>query len=356
MMKKRLLLYVTIGIALMLGAGGALFFSGCTGGSSAYVLSGTLYIGGYSTEKIYVVDLGNTASIASIDLPAGAQPDWLTLSPDKTKLYCSSESNTKVYIINTVTNEYEKEVANICTGPRGIAFTPDGTIAAVVCAGGQDIALIDTATGTYNNNSEDTIPYWGDYDEKYGIAIHPTLNKCYVASGPTIAYGDVAGGATMAATYSITGSGIYDIAVSSNGSRVYSSALITDPALGETVVTLSVDGSGSLSEIDTAECVSNNLKKLRLSPDQNKVYVPMMSLSAIDYMNTSNTSTMTSIDLTPYGQAGAQDVVFSADSKKAFAVIDSTTDSILVIDTATGTVDQQIILPACDPKSIAFKQ
>ena len=356
MIKNRLLISITIGIAVLLSAGGVLFFSGCTGGA-AYVLSGTLYIGGYSTEKIYVVDLGDTATIESIDLPTGAQPDWLTLSPDKTKLYCSSYDNYMVYIINTVTNEYEKEVANVCTGPRGIAFTPDGTIAAVVCNGGGDVALIDTATGTYNNNSADTIPYMSDSGEKYGIAIHPTLNKCYVTSGTKIMYGDVSPGATMTETYSIISSGIYDVEVSSDGSRVYSSALITDPVLGETVVTLSVNGgSGALSQVDTAECVSNNLTKLRLSPDQNKVYVPMESLSAIDYMNTADTSTMTSIDLTSYAQSGVKDVVFSADSKKAFVVIDSTTDSIIVIDTATGTVDEQITLPDCNPKSLVFKQ
>ena len=355
MIKNRLLIFITIGIVIVLGAGGFLFFSGCTGGA-AYVLSGTLYIGGYSTEKIYAVDLGNTAAIESIDLPTGAQPDWLTLSPDKTKLYCSSESNIKVYIINTVTNEYEKEV-NVCTGPRGIAFTPDGTIAAVVCNGGGDVALIDTATGTYNNNSADTIPYMSDSGEKYGIAIHPTLNKCYVTSGTKIMYGDVAGGTIMTETYSIISSGIYDVEVSSDGSRVYSSALITDPALYETVVTLSVNGgTGALSQIGTAECVSNNLKKLRLSPDENKVYVPMLSVSAIDYMDTDDTSTMSSIDLSSYSQSGVQDVVFSADSKKAFVVIDSTTDSIIVIDTATSTVDEQIALPDCDPKSLAFKQ
>jgi len=354
MMKNRLLISITIGIVVLLGAGGFLFFSGCTGGGgAAYVLSGTLYIGGYSTEKIYAVDLGNTAAIVSIDLPTGAQPDWLTLSPNKTKLYCSSEGNDTVYIIDTVTNEYEKAVS-VCSQPRGIAFTPDGTTAAVVCHGNQDVSLIDTATGTYTS----AIQWFGSTAENNGIAIHPTLNKCYIPHGTQILYGDVAGGATMTEAYSITSYGIYDVEVSSDGSRVYSSALVTAPTyLGETVVTLSVNGgSGSLSQVDTAECVSYNLKKLRLSPDQNKVYVPMESLSAIDYMNTDDTSTMSSIVLTSYAQSGVKDVVFSADSKKAFVVIDSTTDSIIVIDTATGTVDGQITLPDCDPKSIVFKQ
>jgi hypothetical protein len=50
----------------------------------------TIYVGGYDTAKIYVIGPEAKDIVTTINLPAVAQPDWLTLSPDNKKLYCSS--------------------------------------------------------------------------------------------------------------------------------------------------------------------------------------------------------------------------------------------------------------------------
>jgi YVTN family beta-propeller protein len=354
-MKKGTSIMLIIGLLIALFTGLGMLFYSCGGeGGGGTTDPGTLYVGGYGTAKIYVIKAEAKELITTIDLPDGAQPDWLTLSPDNKKIYCSSESDDMVYIIDTEKNTYTSVA--VCLQPRGIAFTPDGSIAAVVCNTDDDISLIDTATETYNEET-DTI-YLGSDAENNGIAIHPTLNKCYVPHGTDILYADVEPDTMPVPTYSINAFRIYDVEVSSDGNRVYSSANVTDPlSLGEAVMTLYVDVNGSLSILDNAECISYNMKKLTLSPDQKKVYVPMLSTSAIDYMSTDDTSTMSSIDLSSYSQAGVYDVVFSSDSTKAFVAIDSTTDQVVVIDTATSNVDGTITLPAgSDPRSLVYKQ
>ena len=90
-------------------------------------------------------------------LPAGVQPDWLTLSPDGKSLYLSAYNQAQVHVIDTVTNSYNTFI-NVCPTPMGIAFTPDGSKALVRHGQfGGDIAMIDTGTLSYNYDTTDTI-------------------------------------------------------------------------------------------------------------------------------------------------------------------------------------------------------
>ncbi|UCB45652.1 MAG: hypothetical protein JSV25_15835, partial [Spirochaetota bacterium] len=149
-MKKKLLLTVVISVTMLLAGGSAIFFLSCTGEGGETTSEPALYVGGYDTAKIYVIGPEAKDIVTTIDLPVNAKPDWLTLSPDGKKLYCSSDNpladpiESHVYIIDTETNTYEKSV-EVCNSPRGIAFTPDGSIAAVACM--VDIALIDATDG-----------------------------------------------------------------------------------------------------------------------------------------------------------------------------------------------------------------
>ena len=238
-----------------------LLFLGCA--ESEEALTGTLYVGGYSTAKIYVVDVGQKAVVKTIDLPTGALPDWLALSPDKTKLFCSSdfvdELSHRVYFINSETNTYEDKIG-VCESPRGIAFTPDGNIAAVVQE--FDISLIDVASLTYNNDSSDTI---ANVRGSGGIAIHPTLNKLYLpgkdyptATTNQVYVSDIEGSATATGSTLGSGSGnLTDIAITSDGSKIF----VNEVGATDTVHFVDINSDGSIG--------SSSQKTIVHSPDYN---------------------------------------------------------------------------------------
>jgi hypothetical protein len=327
-------------------------------------LSGTLYVGGYSTAKIYVVDIGQKAVVKTIDLPTGALPDWLALSPDGSKLFCSSnfldESYYRVYIIDTETNTYVDKVG-VCEDPKGIAFTPDGSIAAVVQE--WDISLIDVATLTYNNDTFDTI---SGVRGTGGIAVHPSLNKLYFPgkdfpSGTInqVYISDVGGGATPTASTLGTGSGIItDIAMTSEGGRLF----INEVGSTDTLHFVDVNGDGSVGSSSSKTIVHtpdyNYNNKIGLAPDDQKVYVPAYSASKLDYVGVSDTDTLQSIDMSEYASlyTGPRDIAFSSGSTYGFVLIDATNDSIVIMNTSDNSVVDTISLPDCNPRSLVYKQ
>jgi len=359
MIKNRLLVYVTIGIALMLGAGGVLFFSGCTGGGGA-AIDPRLYVGGYheinETAAIYVVKPEAKEVIKTIDLPSIARPDWLTISPDGKKLYCSSGSESKVYIIDTETNTYVKSVV-VCPQPKGIAFTPDGTKAVVGC--NYDLSIIDVATGSYTNNDpEATIS--GFLGQIGGIQVHPTNNKLYAAVDDTpdgyIAYSNVLGGEIVTRTLTAPSDSLVDIAIHSDGSKLYTSAQ------GRNYIQIlninSSDGSvdGLTEPFHSATVYFDNIT---LSPDNRLLYIERACASDIDYVETSSPTEVQVLDITYEGipEYGQRDIAFSSDSSRAFVLFGSLDiHKIVVVNTVKGTVEGAIDLPVSEYPSLVYTQ
>jgi DNA-binding beta-propeller fold protein YncE len=77
------------------------------------------------------------------------------------------------FISDTDTNTHTKSVNINRPGPRGIAFTSDGTLAAVATSTDPDVALIDTSSET--QVGEVVLNLTGV--QVNGIEIHPTLNR-----------------------------------------------------------------------------------------------------------------------------------------------------------------------------------
>jgi DNA-binding beta-propeller fold protein YncE len=122
--------------------------------------------------------------------------------------------------------------------------------------------------------------------------------------------------------------------------------------------TVSPDGAGSMSTFDSAACVSTGPEWLALSPDDSKLYMNIASSSAVDYMNTADTSTIGSVDLSSYIYSqGGKDVAFKSDSKKVYVLGSESvpTQKVIVINAATKSVEEEILLPDCDAVSLVYK-
>ncbi len=204
-LRKRFL-FITL-VLLVGSAVIALLFGGCNSSGGSGGDTGTLYIADNGGGRILVLDLASKTVTKTITLETGAKPDWLTLSPDRSKLYCSSNEATTdyVYMIDTAANSYTKRLS-VCPGPRGIAFTPDGSKAVVACNDGGDISVIDDAAETvlYDIYPDTTTTI-------YGIATHPTLNRYYVTCAENIESAEILYDSSVDIVYDSAGSTIWDL-------------------------------------------------------------------------------------------------------------------------------------------------
>jgi len=332
-----------------------LFFIGCNGSES---LAGKLYVGGYNTEQIYVVDIEQKAIVKIIDLPTGVQPDWLTLSPDGKSLFLSANNQDQIHIIDTDTNCYKTSV-DVCENPKGIAFTPDGSIAAVVQD--DDISLIDVDALTYNYDTSDTIIGVRGIG---GIAIHPILNVLYapgkdVSSINQVYSSDIVGNATPVAYSILHPSLLNDVEITADGSRLFVSAVGQIDAMHFFDLNTSDGSIQSHISKDMLHVRGDNdySGKMRLMPDNKRLYIGAYSSAMLDYIDLSNIDTRVSIDIVDYTNLGTgpTDIVFSAGSSYAFVLIDGMDDLIIILNTSDDSVIDTISLPNCDPRSIVYK-
>jgi YVTN family beta-propeller protein len=354
-MRRKITILLVIGVSIALFTGVGLFFYSCAG-AGGETGNPQLYVGGYNsaneTAAVYVVKPDAKEVVKTIDLPGTAQPDWLTISPDGKKLYCSSTAESKVYIIDAETNTYEKSVS-VCPNPKGIAFTPDGSKAVVGCF--YDLSIIDVATGSYTNNDLDaTIS--GFFGQIGGIQVHPTNNKLYAAvDDGYIAYSNVAGSATVTRQLAASVS-LADIAVSSGGDNLYTSAEGTNYIVICTIN--SGDGSVAVQNegLHSAVVYFDNIA---LSPDNKLLYMERSCASDIDYVETSNPTNVQVLDIAYLGipEYGQRDVVFSSDSSLAFVLFGSiSVHKIVVVNTKKKTVEGAIDLPENEYLSLVYAE
>jgi DNA-binding beta-propeller fold protein YncE len=347
-------------LVLIMAASALFIFLGCD--DAGELLAGTLYVGGYSTDKVYVVDVTQLRVVQTIDLPGGAEPDWLTLSPDGKSLFISAYNQAQIHIIDTDTNSY-KTAVDVCPTPTGIDFTPDGSIALVRHGtSGNDVALIDTQTLSYDSNN-DTI--WGVYGSG-GIAVHPTLNKFYAPgkdaslTNNQVHVSDITGNATPA-SYAVSHTNtMKDIEIAADGSSLFVSGVGQIDVIHFFDVN-TADGSIQshiTKEMEHERSDNDYQGKMRLTPDNTRLYIGAYSACVLDYIELSNIVTSNSIDLIDYTDIGngPRDVVFSSGSSFGFVLIDGPDDLIVVIRTSDDSVIDTILLPNCDPRSLAYKQ
>ena len=149
-------------------------------GTRAYVSNGYGYVSIFDTTTnalITHLTVGNSSNITPISV---------AVSPDGTRAYVTLNTwgTGMVAVIDTATNTVidtdpdQPGSQNIVvgTGPRGVAFSPDGTRAYVANLNSRSISIIDTATYTVLANVDVAV-------SATAVAVSPDGSKLYVTDG-----------------------------------------------------------------------------------------------------------------------------------------------------------------------------
>jgi hypothetical protein len=171
---------------------------------------------------------------------------------------------------------------------------------------------------------------------------------------------DIAGNATPASYSLLHTNSLKDVEITANGSSLFVSGVGDIDVIhffDVNAATGSIQGHIT-KEMEHERSDNDYQGKMRLTPDNARLYIGAYSSCMLDYVELSNIVTSNSIDLIDYSQIGngPRDVVFSPGSSFGFVLIDGPDDLIVVIRTSDDTVIDTILLPNCDPRSLAFKQ
>lgn len=133
-----------------------------------------LYVAGFSTALVYVIDTSTKAVTKTISV--GSAPAGIDITADGSRLYVANFSSLSVSIIDTATDSVTNTILNAGNRPFALAITPDGSTVYVTNSSiDHTVSVIDTATNliihtiSVGNNPE-------------GISITPDGKKVYVTN------------------------------------------------------------------------------------------------------------------------------------------------------------------------------
>ena len=332
-----LLLFVisTASLIVFGGCGNPTGGGGGGGGGGGTTLPEMIYVAGTGNAKIYAIDPTTEVIVATIELSAGANPDWLAITPDGKKLFCT-DGTSIVYIINTVLNTVEATLE--VTSPNKIAITPNGAIAAVVSSG---VKLIDTATDV-------DVGY--DIDGSVSVIdIHPTNNKISGCYGDLVKMATPEADAAFTAVTTLSAAGPYDIVVSPTGNKLFITA-------SNKLFVFNISGTdGSLSASATVDSSFAAFYRMDISPDGNHLYVALECQSGIDHYDVAYPTSLELITFPagdPYNTCN--DVALNGDASKAY-VVSANINKWYVINLSTKTAEAISLPPSTNPKSIIYR-
>jgi len=208
-------------------------------GTRAYVTVGS----GDSNSVIQV--LGAAAGgpsfieiIVTIQTETNSTPLYISITPDSTKAYVTAPSQVFVLDVDQTSTNYNTITAtfsipnNQAIGGGAIAIAPDGKVAILTTYSSNVYALnIDENSSGYGSGNLISVPSGGNYDEISAVAFTPD-GRCYLvgfASGVTMIYeSDLTGPQVFIPMYNVVyggSGGMYDIAITPDGSRAYLTAL-----------------------------------------------------------------------------------------------------------------------------------
>ncbi len=122
-------------------------------------------------SRLYIIDTDTNNILAKVDVDN--TPSGVAVDPTGTRVYVTNEENGTVSIIDTATNKVAAKV-EVGTYPYGVAVTPDGTKVYVANSGSDNISIIDTETNRVTTVNVGKRPY--------GVAVTPDGTKAYVAN------------------------------------------------------------------------------------------------------------------------------------------------------------------------------
>ncbi|MGG7507540.1 Ig-like domain-containing protein [Plantibacter sp. YIM 135249] len=137
--------------------------------------SSRAYVSNRIDSTVQFIDLSDNSVIQTVQLPAGATPNGVTISPDGSKVYVASAVSGTLTVINTTTNPATMHTIGAGTIgtnlPVRVVLSADGNYAYVseqtTVAGGSRVAVINLATETIATTI--SIP-----DQAYGVTVSPS--------------------------------------------------------------------------------------------------------------------------------------------------------------------------------------
>lgn len=247
-------------------------------GTRAYVTS--------SSGLVSVIDTASNTVAATINFPNPL--GFPAITPDGKSVYVSTFN--RIFVIDTATNSVVSTISD--NNPFAVAITPDGSLAYVL--GFNNVAVVDTATNTVVQTigvSSDT-----PLGPLPNIAITPDGGTVYLGGGGNASVQAISTASnSVVATVPISGTfGVFGLAVSPDGSRVYVS-----------------DVTGKVHIIDTA---TNTLEPstipvgsfpigVAVTPDGALVYVANQNSNNLSVISTASNTVVATVPAGrfPYG-------------------------------------------------------
>jgi len=316
-------------------------------------------------DTVSVIDTATGKVSARITVGHG--PYGVAFTPDGTHAYVTNSADGTVSVIDTATGVVSPPVG-VGVSPFGVAFTPDGTQAYVASVGDGSqgsgtVSVIDTATGVVSAPIVVGGSPYGGYPE--GLAITPDGTHAYVTyfagtNGDGVAVIDTATGAVSARIeLRMHGYGA-GVAFTPDGTHAYVASVVGEPvspgtqtAVIDTVVSVIDTATGVVSApiIDVGRGsrplfggggIGGAAIAVASTPAGTLAYVTSTFSDTVSVIDTATGVVSAPIDVggLPAGP-GTGAVAFTPDGRRAYVAVGDN-GTVAVIDTATGVVSAHI--------------
>jgi YVTN family beta-propeller protein len=364
-------------LAVALVVGGWLLVSG--GNDPPSVLTPAAGVVGGCAGKAYVTNGSGSVSVidtatgkVSAPIPVGGSLGGVAFTPDgrhayvtRSKIADDNSPDGTVSVIDTATGVVSATID--VAAPTGIAITPDGTHAYVTNNDGNQrsgwVSVIDTATGKVSA----PIPVGGSPHGGYpsGVAITPDGTHAYVTyfagtNGDGLAVIDTATGVVSARIDLGKLSVAPGLAFSPDGTHAYVANVVGEPVspgtvtvVIDTVVSVIDTATGKVSaRIDAGRGsrgiyggggIGGAAIAVASTPDGTLAYVTSSFSDTVSVIDTATGVVSAHIPVGGFpvfpGSSGA--VAFTSDGRHAYVTVGDD-NTVAVIDTATGVVSATI--------------
>ena len=115
-------------------------------------------------------------SLSTVAIPSSSGSAGVAISPSGTYAYMSNIYAENVVIINTATNTATSSINSGFHGPAGIAFSPSNKYAYITNAYANNVVIVNTATNAVTGSIT------SGFNNPYGVAISPSGTYAYVTN------------------------------------------------------------------------------------------------------------------------------------------------------------------------------
>jgi YVTN family beta-propeller protein len=332
--------------------------SACSGGTPTAKTVAVAYVAHPSSHSISVINIPADQTVSTIEIGDSSvttgtakqsSPQNVAVSPDGSRAYVI-DGISSVWVVDT---QSRAVVATIPAGtsPQGVVISPDAKnvyVTTITCGTPPCVAsveVIDTATNAVTT----TIPIGNaPIVSLLGIAISRDGTRVYVASGnDNDVWAIDTSTKSIMATIHTTNSNSADLAISPDGSRVYT----IGPIIGPFVDTYFVDVINTQTNAQTGSILLGNQDvavRMAISPDGGNAYVTT-ELGRVWVVDTTRNALMSTITVA----AGnlLYDVAFTPDGTRVYMTSENN-NIVYVMSTSTG--DVLAAIPSNHPGGLAI--